>query len=129
MRNEVLISNSKKLAEISIDLNDKLEVLGKKSIANQLLRSGTSIGANINESIFAESIPDYIHKISIANKELSEFDYWINLCQSKKIIEIDEDVFDIVNHLQKTIAKLIFTSKREIERRLENSKKKKKDNL
>lgn len=125
MRNEVLINRSLELAELAIDLSDQLENINKKPIAIQVLKSGTSIGANINESTNAESILDYIHKISIANKELSEFEYWINLCKKKELILIDDDIFSIVKHLQKTITRLIYTSRKELERQ-ENLKKTKK---
>lgn len=47
-------------------------------LANQLLRSGTSIGANIRESQSAESRLDFIHKLKIADKEA---EYWLLLCQ------------------------------------------------
>lgn len=48
-------------------------------MSKQLLRSGTSIGANIAEGIYAESIDDFIHKLAIARKEASESAYWIRL--------------------------------------------------
>ena len=53
----------------------------KYIIARQLLRSGTSIGANIRESQQAESKPDFIHKLKIALKEVEETDYWLLLCK------------------------------------------------
>ncbi len=55
--------------------NDKKEYV----ISNQLLKSGTSIGACIREAQFAESSADFIHKHSIALKEANETDYWISL--------------------------------------------------
>ncbi len=48
-------------------------------IAKQLLRSGTSIGANVKEAIQAQSKADFISKLSIALKEASESEYWIQL--------------------------------------------------
>ncbi len=48
-------------------------------MAKQLLRSGTSIGANISEGIYAQSKPDFIHKYSIALKEAKESSYWLKL--------------------------------------------------
>ena len=47
-------------------------------MSKQVLRSGTSIGANIAESRFAQSTADYINKLSIALKEANETSYWIN---------------------------------------------------
>ena len=48
-------------------------------MSKQLLRSGTSIGANISESLNAESDSDFVHKLSIAQKEVNETSYWIHL--------------------------------------------------
>ena len=48
-------------------------------LAKQLLRCGTSIGANVQEANQAESRADFIHKLSIANKEENETDYWLRL--------------------------------------------------
>ncbi|MFK7949420.1 MAG: four helix bundle protein [Saprospiraceae bacterium] len=48
-------------------------------MSKQLLRSGTSIGANVRESEHAESKADFIHKLSISLKEANETDYWIEL--------------------------------------------------
>lgn len=49
------------------------------TMSTQLLRAGTSIGANIAESIYAESTLDFIHKLKISQKEASETRYWLNL--------------------------------------------------
>ena len=50
-------------------------------LSRQMLRSGTSIGANVKEAIRAQSKPDFIAKMSIALKEASETEYWIELLQ------------------------------------------------
>ena len=49
------------------------------AIPNQILRSGTSIGANVNESVFAQSKKDFINKMHIALKEANETKYWLRL--------------------------------------------------
>lgn len=49
------------------------------TLAKQVLRSGTSVGALIRESEFAQSKPDFLHKLSIALKEANETEYWISL--------------------------------------------------
>ena len=48
-------------------------------IANQILKSGTSIGANVKEAIRAQSKPDFYSKMNIALKESSETEYWLEL--------------------------------------------------
>jgi four helix bundle protein len=56
----------------------------KYVIARQILKSGTSIGANIRESQGAESKADFIHKLKIAAKEAEETEYWLLLCEKSK---------------------------------------------
>ncbi len=59
-------------------------------LSRQLLRSGTSIGANIREADNAESKPDFIHKMGIAQKEADETLYWIELLRESNIISIEQ---------------------------------------
>ncbi|MDD5467792.1 MAG: four helix bundle protein [Anaerolineales bacterium] len=56
-------------------------------IARQLLKSGTSIGANYREANRAESYGDFIHKISIVVKEAAETQYWLEICQQLNLPE------------------------------------------
>ena len=56
-------------------------------LSKQILRCGTSIGANIKESSQAESTPDFIHKLCIALKETSETEYWICLLYDSDLID------------------------------------------
>ncbi len=56
-----------------------------ETLGNQLLRSGTSIGANYREANRAESKADFIHKISIVEKESSETQYWLTLMDESNI--------------------------------------------
>ncbi len=65
--------------------NQKEYVLSK-----QVLRSGTSIGANINEALAAESKKDFVHKLSIAVKEARETYYWLNLLKDSKYISSEK---------------------------------------
>ncbi len=57
------------------------------SISSQILRSGTSIGANVAESPNAESKEDFIHKIAIARKEANETQYWLRLLHNVELID------------------------------------------
>ncbi len=58
-----------------------------KHIADQLLRSATSIGANVHEARGAESRADFIHKMQIALKETRETQYWLSLAQKTGLVE------------------------------------------
>lgn len=58
-------------------------------ISKQLLRSATSIGANVEEAIAAQSKKDFIHKMSIASKEARETRYWLKLLDGSHLVELD----------------------------------------
>lgn len=87
--------------------NDKKEFI----LSKQLLRSGTSIGANINESQDAQSTNDFIAKLSIALKEARESKYWIELLKetnylsTKESDNILEDVIEVIKLLVSIIKK------------------------
>ena len=83
-----------KLADIStafaisiLQLTDRM--VGHHSLANQLERSGTSIGANIREAKYAHSRADFIAKLQIALKECYETEYWLEIAQKAGLIPQD----------------------------------------
>ena len=59
-------------------------------LSKQFLRSGTSIGANIKEGIYAQSKADFASKLSIAKKEAAETEYWLELMAAAEILSIKE---------------------------------------
>ena len=59
-------------------------------LSKQLLRSGTSIGANIREAEHAQSKADFIHKLSISLKEANETEYWLDLLFETRYLTIEE---------------------------------------
>lgn len=75
-----------KIVKISMSLNDSREYV----LSKQLLRSGTSIGALVEEANQAESKADFIHKLSISNKEANETHYWLRLLIDSGIVERKE---------------------------------------
>ena len=64
-----------------------IEVKNERIMANQIYRSGTSIGANIAESRYAQSGPDFVSKLSIALKEASETRYWLTSIYGAGLID------------------------------------------
>ena len=60
------------------------------TMSNQLLRSGTSIGANVREGLYAQSRKDFISKLNIALKEAGETDYWLDVIHSAEYFTDDE---------------------------------------
>ena len=94
-----------------IELAELLESKQKYVIANQLLKSGTSIGANVREAQNAESKADFIHKMKIAAKEADETEYWLFLFQnSKKYPNCDSLQLEI-QEIIKILSKIISSSK------------------
>jgi len=80
-------------------------------ISKQILRSGTSIGANVEEAIGGQSEKDFINKISIAYKESRETNYWLRLLKETNFIDAEmftsinndcEEIIKIITSIQKT---------------------------
>ena len=84
MKENAVKENSKQLALIVIEHVQQMERVHEYVLSKQLLRCGTSIGANIREAIAAESKRDFLHKLQIALKEARECEYWIEILQSSK---------------------------------------------
>jgi len=104
----------KKTVEFSlavIEYAELLESQKKYVIARQLLRSGTSIGANVHEAQNAESKIDFIHKFKIAAKEIEETKYLLVLCQNSKTYPPFYHLIGSLGEIYKIISKIIATSK------------------
>ena len=85
-------------------------------LSKQLLRSGTSIGANVRESVNAQSKMDFINKLSIALKEANETEYWLELLHETEIIDEKqfESIYDNCCKLTATLTKIIKSTKSNI---------------
>ena len=83
------------------------------TLSKQLLRSGTSIGANVRESKNAQSDLDFISKLSIALKEADETAYWLELLVESELIEkpVFDELYDEVNQLIFMLTAIIKTKK------------------
>ena len=73
-------------AVVTIDLYKRLQADREYVVSKQLLRSGTSIGANVEEATAAESKRDFIHKMSLASKEARESMYWLRLLSKSDLV-------------------------------------------
>jgi four helix bundle protein len=110
--NENLIVNlSLELALEIITYTEKLEELRKYVIARQLLKFGTSVGANIREAQNAESKADFIHKMKIAAKEAEETEYWLTLCELSENYPKPEKLKEKLQSVLNVISKIIITAK------------------
>ena len=86
------------------------EMLGQKEyvLSKQLLKSGTSIGANVAEATAAQSKRDFIAKMAISSKEARETKYWLRLIKESGIVKVEADSYlrqieDIINILTKIV--------------------------
>lgn len=80
-------------------------------LSKQLLRSGTSIGANVEEAIAAQSRKDFIAKISIASKEARETRYWLRLLDKSKLVKTDYSSYlNSIEHIINILTKIVKTS-------------------
>lgn len=79
-----VVEKSIELALMIIEFCELLDRNRKFIVSNQLLKAGTSVGANIHESQNVESRADFIHKMKIALKELEETKYWLILCEKSE---------------------------------------------
>lgn len=86
-------------------------------LSKQLLRSGTSIGANVEEALGGQSRKDFISKLSIAYKEARETKYWLSLLREAKYMTQEElnPAFDNCEEILKIIGKIQKTSKENTE--------------
>ena len=84
---EKSLAFAKRIAKCYRHLKDKKK---ESVMSKQLLRSGTSIGANVREGLYAQSRKDFISKLNIALKEAGETDYWLEVIHSAEYFTDDE---------------------------------------
>lgn len=113
MKENIILKKTYDFAIRIVNLHTHLcDKTRKYEIAKQLLRSGTSIGANTEEVIGAESKRDFIHKLSIAYKEARETKYWLRLLRDTKTLEFDivQSMIDDCEQILAIIGKIKITS-------------------
>ena len=119
MADNQLVLLSKAFAVDIINLCESLKERKKATaILNQLLRSGTSIGANIHEANYASSKADFINKFQIALKECYETEYWLEIFHDSKVLSDEEysNMFSQCSKLRKLLIASITTAKKNAER-------------
>ena len=93
-----------------IKFSEELQVLKKYNLANQLFRSGTSIGANVREAQGAESKVDFKHKCKVAYKEAEETEYWLDLCHGSASYPNNLTLNDEIRVIKRVLGKIISSS-------------------
>ena len=126
MNEKKMTNNFKKIDERTFDfallIIDTYKFLIRKNeyvLSNQLLKSGTSIGANVHEAQAAQSKKDFVSKMAIASKETRETDYWLRLLDKSGYLSNfnqKEAVFSEILSLRKILTKIVKTSKDSIKK-------------
>ena len=108
--NNPILKLSFDFALMVVEYYDGLEQDKKYIISRQLLKSGTSIGANAMEAQNAESKADFIHKMKIAAKEAEESQYWLWFCQYSQSYPNCEILQNKLEEINKVLGKILSTS-------------------
>lgn len=98
-----------------IELYKFLKENNEYVISKQLLRCSTSIGANVNEAIAAQSKKDFITKMSIASKEARETDYWLKLLKESQLVKYNYDSYlKDIEEIIKILTSIVKTSQQSL---------------
>lgn len=117
MKKNEILELSFDFALMIIELTKYLKQKKEFVISNQILKSGTSIGANVAEAQAAQSTKDFIAKLSIASKEVRETDYWLRLLDKSGYLDgfTDKDkLFEYGQSIVKLLTSIIKTTKEKI---------------
>jgi len=95
MSDNIIQKKSFEFALNIIRLYQQMQEQREYVLSKQLLRSGTSIGANVEEALAGQSRRDFLSKMSIASKEARETRYWLHLLQQSNLVEVD-----VLNYLK-----------------------------
>jgi len=101
--------------DFSLFVMDFCEILKENRkfvFADQILRAGTSVGANVFEAQSAESRDDFIHKMKIADKEASETNYWLILCERSKHYPYSDELMSKLNVIRSMISRIIISARK-----------------
>lgn len=110
-RENVIVEKTINFSLAVVKYCEVLEQSRKYVIAKQLLRAGTSIGANVFEAQNAESKADFVHKMKIAAKEGSETLYWLILCEKSEGYHFKPELRIALDEIMKIISKIISSAK------------------
>jgi four helix bundle protein len=111
VKENIIVTKTFDFALSIVNLFVQLKKENEFIISKQILRSATSIGANVEEAIAAQSRKDFIHKMSIASKEARETKYWLRLLDKSNLTTISMSNYLIeIEHILNIITKIIKTS-------------------
>lgn len=111
MKENKILQISFEFALAVIAYCELLEVNKKFVLARQLLKSGTSVGANIREAQNSESNADFIHKFKIAAKDADDTEYWLELCSKSESYQEPGELMNQIISIKKLLNAIITTMK------------------
>ncbi|XRE43310.1 four helix bundle protein [Tenacibaculum discolor] len=115
MKESIVQNKSFQFSLKIISLYKKLQQEKEFIISKQLLRSGTSIGANIEEALAGQSKRDFIAKMSISSKEARETKYWLRLLKESDLTNIDvTDILSDIHELIRLLTAIVKTSQQSL---------------
>ena len=118
MSNSIMRDKAKEFAKSIVFLCRNMKAEHKEMVlVNQLLRSGTSIGANIHEAQYAQGTRDFISKLEIAQKECYETEYWLELLYETGCIE--EEIYKSIQNDCGAIRRMLISSLKTIKAKQE----------
>ena len=111
MAESTILKKSFEFALVIISLYQQLQAEREYVISKQLLRSGTSIGANVEEAVAAQSRKDFLSKMSIASKEARETLYWLRLLQASSLTNLNVNAqIQSANELVRILTSIVETT-------------------
>lgn len=120
MKDNIILDKTYQFAVRIVKLNRYLcSSTNQYDISRQILRSGTSVGANTEEAIGAESKKDFIHKISISYKEARETKYWLRLLRDADVLDpkMVESLLIEIEEILAILGKIKITSSKSIRKK------------
>ena len=113
-KENIILNKSFEFALQVIELYKQMKAQNEFVLSKQLLRSGTSIGANVEEATAAISKKDFTAKMSISSKEARESRYWLKLIDKSNLVNVDaKPLLMEVEHLINILTAIVKTSQRE----------------
>ena len=107
----LILETSFNLAVEILKFTDTLKESREFEIANQIMRSGTSVGANVREAQHPESRKDFYHKLKVAVKEAEETDYWLDLIEASGKAKIPKELRSETKSTIRILLKILSSTK------------------
>ncbi|WP_121357174.1 four helix bundle protein [Flavisolibacter nicotianae] len=110
-KDNLIVSMTFDFALQIIELYKKMTDQKEFVLSKQLLRSGTSIGANVEEAVAGQTKKDFIAKMAIASKEARETRYWLRLLEKSKLVQVEyENHLNAIENIINVLTKIVKTA-------------------